>query len=211
MSKPTPPPPIVLTSGEYVYLQTGDTPFLDLPDKDRYSVFAASIDSRFRLTLHVEYTDGHVELISSGVQYGSHNYPTVTQDKAVRHVSHADWGLHEHEEIALLHFNPKVKCIALVLHTPRYDNVPGRRLYTTTIVSGDHMTVPPEGRRRYRVITEEAEDSLGNERHLVAVFRSSRALILEAPQLSSADPNVPLRFDGDRVTFGDTPDVASTR
>jgi hypothetical protein len=200
--------PTVLPAGHRTHLLTSDHQFMELLDRDRYSVVVYSLDTSFYLLLYVEYRDGRIEVIGNDERSRPSNCRTTSSDDTVRLMASNSYGPCDYEEVAQLRFHPEIKRVAVVLHTPRRDTSPDCRLYQTEVASGNHMSLPTEKARLHlKLYNKELDGDTGGNRLLVAVFvNDRRTLTLEAPDLCSATPEGLLYFLADTVSFDPAPD-----
>lgn len=203
--------PTLLPAGHRTYLLTGDHQFMELLDRDRYSVIVSSLDASFYLLLYVEYRDGHVEIIGSDERSRLGDCRSASSDDTVRFMTSNCYGPYDYEEVAQLRFHPEIKRVAVVLHTPRRDSSPDYRLFQTEVASGNNMTLPTETARLHlKLFTRELDGDHGGNRFLVAVFvNDQRALTLEAPDLCSGAAEGSLNFLTDTVSFDPAPDESA--
>lgn len=117
-----------------------------------YTVIARWGKRDYDLYLLVEYTDGHVEVVSCfGTTITPHKFSTSTRDGAVIHVSGDRatgnrGGTEDPQEIARITLNDKIRCVVPVVYSAKNSGIGSFRRYRVDVyvLPGNFNDIPTE-------------------------------------------------------------------
>ena len=130
-----------------------------------YTLITAWGSKDYDLYALVEYTDGHVEVVSCfGTLRRPHDFSTRTKDGAVVHVSGDKTanGSDLPQEVMTVTLNPNIRCVVPVVYSAKNSGAGSFHRYnvSTYVIEGNHEEVPTDGTAMIRV---EAVDASRDE------------------------------------------------